>query len=256
MGALVRHDANEPASKLEMSGTRERTRLVQCGTNFVRHLKGQSHIMSDRQSIVRDPETIRARAMETLFERLETSVKAPSPSIAPGASSMSTKNTCIRSTSIGLGCHRASDRGDHPEQPDARSRETGKPILLDVLETGREPLVVTRMPLKDDRGDDGRRDRLRAIRRAEGAHAAVRALLARAAGTGSRRASRSRRRGARNTRSTSFVGTSAAMPGSEAPGRAAQVESRGAAARRNRHRQGTARARDPRAPRRAPRSRS
>ena len=30
---------------------------------------------------------------------------------------------------------------------------TGKPILLDVLETDREPLVVTRLPLKDDRGE-------------------------------------------------------------------------------------------------------
>jgi transcriptional regulator with PAS, ATPase and Fis domain len=29
---------------------------------------------------------------------------------------------------------------------------TGKPILLDVLETDREPLVVTRLPLKDDAG--------------------------------------------------------------------------------------------------------
>jgi transcriptional regulator with PAS, ATPase and Fis domain len=29
---------------------------------------------------------------------------------------------------------------------------TGKPILLDVLETDREPLVVTRLPLKDDHG--------------------------------------------------------------------------------------------------------
>jgi len=28
--------------------------------------------MSDRQSVVSDPEIIRARAMETLFERLET----------------------------------------------------------------------------------------------------------------------------------------------------------------------------------------
>ncbi|RKP46405.1 sigma-54 interaction domain-containing protein [Trinickia fusca] len=30
--------------------------------------------------------------------------------------------------------------------------QTGKPILLDVLENGREPLVVTRLPLKDDSG--------------------------------------------------------------------------------------------------------
>mgnify|MGYP001549937099 CR=1 FL=1 len=29
---------------------------------------------------------------------------------------------------------------------------TGKPILLDILETDREPLVVTRLPLKDDAG--------------------------------------------------------------------------------------------------------
>ena len=30
--------------------------------------------------------------------------------------------------------------------------QTGKPILLDVLENGREPLVVTRLPLKDETG--------------------------------------------------------------------------------------------------------
>ena len=30
--------------------------------------------------------------------------------------------------------------------------QTGKPILLDILETDREPLVVTRLPLKDDNG--------------------------------------------------------------------------------------------------------
>ena len=30
--------------------------------------------------------------------------------------------------------------------------QTGKPILLDVLENGREPLVVTRLPLKDEAG--------------------------------------------------------------------------------------------------------
>ncbi|MFM0341115.1 sigma-54 interaction domain-containing protein [Paraburkholderia fungorum] len=31
--------------------------------------------------------------------------------------------------------------------------QTGKPILLDILETDREPLVVTRLPLKDDAGE-------------------------------------------------------------------------------------------------------
>ena len=31
--------------------------------------------------------------------------------------------------------------------------QTGKPILLDILETDREPLVVTRLPLKDDTGE-------------------------------------------------------------------------------------------------------
>jgi transcriptional regulator with PAS, ATPase and Fis domain len=40
--------------------------------------------------------------------------------------------------------------------PNSLMREvvkTGKPILLDILETDREPLVVTRMPLKDDAGE-------------------------------------------------------------------------------------------------------
>lgn len=30
---------------------------------------------------------------------------------------------------------------------------TGRPILLDIMETGREPLVVTRLPLTDDAGE-------------------------------------------------------------------------------------------------------
>ncbi len=40
--------------------------------------------------------------------------------------------------------------------PNSLMREvvmTGKPILLDLLETDREPLVVTRLPLKDDAGE-------------------------------------------------------------------------------------------------------
>ncbi|WP_176060919.1 sigma 54-interacting transcriptional regulator [Paraburkholderia sp. BCC1876] len=40
--------------------------------------------------------------------------------------------------------------------PNSLMREvvkTGKPILLDILETDREPLVVTRLPLKDDAGN-------------------------------------------------------------------------------------------------------
>ena len=40
--------------------------------------------------------------------------------------------------------------------PNSLMREvvtTGKPILLDILETDREPLVVTRLPLKDDYGE-------------------------------------------------------------------------------------------------------
>jgi len=30
--------------------------------------------------------------------------------------------------------------------------ETGKPILLDLLDTAREPLIVTRLPLRDETG--------------------------------------------------------------------------------------------------------
>ncbi|MEC5409460.1 sigma 54-interacting transcriptional regulator [Paraburkholderia sp. MPAMCS5] len=40
--------------------------------------------------------------------------------------------------------------------PNSLMREvvkTGKPILLDILETDREPLVVTRLPVKDDAGE-------------------------------------------------------------------------------------------------------
>lgn len=35
-------------------------------------LKGHLHALSGRQSTVSDPESVRARAMETLFERLES----------------------------------------------------------------------------------------------------------------------------------------------------------------------------------------
>src|SRR5579871_1692588 len=40
--------------------------------------------------------------------------------------------------------------------PNSLMREvvnTGKPILLDIMETGREPLVVTRLPLKNEAGE-------------------------------------------------------------------------------------------------------
>ena len=45
-----------------------------------------------------------------------------------------------------------------------RVAETGKPILLDIMELGGEQLVVTRMPIEDENQKRHRRHRLRAVR--------------------------------------------------------------------------------------------
>ena len=48
--------------------------------------------------------------------------------------------------------------------PNSLMREvvsTGQPILLDIMETGREPLVVTRLPLKNEAGRRSARSALR-----------------------------------------------------------------------------------------------
>ncbi|WGS18804.1 MULTISPECIES: sigma 54-interacting transcriptional regulator [unclassified Bradyrhizobium] len=107
--------------------------------------------MSDRQPIVSDPATIRARAMETLFERLED--------LCEGAIAIDRDGRVVYVNEKYL----HSLRLDHvseaigrpieeiiPNSLMRRVAETGEPILLDIMELGGEQLVVTRMPIEDE----------------------------------------------------------------------------------------------------------
>jgi transcriptional regulator with PAS, ATPase and Fis domain len=107
--------------------------------------------MSDRQSVVSDPEFIRARAMETLFERLET--------LCEGAIAIDRAGRVVYVNEKylhSLRLNRVSDAiGRQIEEiiPNSLMRrvaETGEPILLDIMELGGEQLVVTRMPIEDE----------------------------------------------------------------------------------------------------------
>jgi len=107
--------------------------------------------MSDRQSIVSDPEIIRARAMETLFERLEN--------LCEGAIAIDRSGRVVYVNEKylhSLGLKHTSEAIGRPIEeiiPNSLMRrvaETGKPILLDIMELGGEQLVVTRMPIEDE----------------------------------------------------------------------------------------------------------
>ncbi|QWG23328.1 sigma 54-interacting transcriptional regulator [Bradyrhizobium sediminis] len=107
--------------------------------------------MSDRQSIVSDPEVIRVRAMETLFERLE--------SLCEGAIAIDRAGRVVYVNEkylASLGLDHASEAIGRPIEeviPNSLMRrvaETGEPILLDIMELGGEQLVVTRMPIEDE----------------------------------------------------------------------------------------------------------
>ncbi len=109
--------------------------------------------MSDRQSVVSDPDLIRARAMETLFERLE--------SLCEGAIAIDRNGRVVYVNEKylpALGLRRASEAIGRPIEeiiPNSLMRrvaETGEPILLDIMELGGEQLVVTRMPIEDEQG--------------------------------------------------------------------------------------------------------
>lgn len=107
--------------------------------------------MSDRQPIVSDPATIRARAMETLLERLED--------LCEGAIAIDRDGRVVYVNekylhSLRLG-HVSEAIGRPIEEiiPNSLMRrvaETGEPILLDIMELGGEQLVVTRMPIEDE----------------------------------------------------------------------------------------------------------
>jgi transcriptional regulator with PAS, ATPase and Fis domain len=113
--------------------------------------EGPSHAMSDRQSIVSDPDIIRARAMETLFDRLEN--------LCEGAIAIDRTGRVVYVNEKylpSLGLHHASEAIGRPIEeiiPNSLMRrvaETGEPILLDIMELGGEQLVVTRMPIEDE----------------------------------------------------------------------------------------------------------
>ncbi len=107
--------------------------------------------MSDRKSIVGDPEIVRARAMETLFERLE--------SLCEGAIAIDRAGRVVYVNEKYLHSLRLNHVSEAigrpieeiiPNSLMRRVAETGEPILLDIMELGGEPLVVTRMPIEDE----------------------------------------------------------------------------------------------------------
>lgn len=107
--------------------------------------------MSDHPSIVSDPESVRARAMETLFERLE--------SLCEGAIAIDRSGRVVYVNEKYLHSLRLTHVSEAigrpieeiiPNSLMRRVAETGEPILLDIMELGGEPLVVTRMPIEDE----------------------------------------------------------------------------------------------------------
>lgn len=110
--------------------------------------------MSGPSSVVSDPAYIRARAMETLFERLEH--------LCEGAIAIDRSGRVVYVnekyvTAMGLS-HESEALGRPIEEviPNSLMRrvvETGEPIILDIMELGGEQLVVTRMPIEDERGN-------------------------------------------------------------------------------------------------------
>src|SRR6185369_6337526 len=110
--------------------------------------------MSGPSSVVSDPAYIRARAMETLFERLEH--------LCEGAIAIDRSGRVVYVnekyvTAMGLS-HESEALGRPIEEviPNSLMRrvvETGEPIILDIMELGGEQLVVTRMPIEDEKGN-------------------------------------------------------------------------------------------------------
>jgi transcriptional regulator with PAS, ATPase and Fis domain len=105
------------------------------------------------QAAVSNPDLIRARAMETLFERLE--------SLCEGAIAIDRAGRVVYVNEKylpALGLKLTAEAIGRPIEeiiPNSLMRkvvETGEPILLDIMELGGEQLVVTRMPIEDERG--------------------------------------------------------------------------------------------------------
>ncbi|MEY9424973.1 transcriptional regulator with PAS, ATPase and Fis domain [Bradyrhizobium ottawaense] len=109
--------------------------------------------MSASSASISDPAYLRARAMETLFERLEK--------LCEGAIAIDRGGRVVYVNEkylAALGLKRTSEAIGRPIEeviPNSLMRkvaETGEPILLDIMELGGEQLVVTRMPIEDENG--------------------------------------------------------------------------------------------------------
>ncbi len=104
-------------------------------------------------SSISDPAYLRARAMETLFARLENLCEG-AIAIDRGGRVVYVNEKYLAS----LGLKRTSEAIGRPIEeviPNSLMRkvaETGEPILLDIMELGGEQLVVTRMPIEDENG--------------------------------------------------------------------------------------------------------
>ena len=107
--------------------------------------------MSASPSAVSDPAYIRARAMETLFERLEN--------LCEGAIAIDRGGRVVYVNEKYLAALRLKHTSEAigrpieeiiPNSLMRRVAETGEPILLDIMELGGEQLVVTRMPIEDE----------------------------------------------------------------------------------------------------------
>lgn len=107
--------------------------------------------MSPSSSAVSDPAYVRARAMVTLFERLEHLCEG-AIAIDRGGRVIYVNEKYLAS----LGLKHATEAIGRPIEeviPNSLMRkvaETGEPILLDIMELGGEQLVVTRMPIEDE----------------------------------------------------------------------------------------------------------
>src|SRR5258708_3245401 len=108
--------------------------------------------MSDRKSLVSEPETVRARAMETLFERLESLCEG-AIAIDRAGRVVYVNEKCLHSLRLN---HVSEAIGRPIEEiiPNSLMRrvaETGEPILLAIMELAADPLLLTPMPIDDEK---------------------------------------------------------------------------------------------------------
>jgi transcriptional regulator with PAS, ATPase and Fis domain len=114
---------------------------------------GTEQMITDLIGVPADYSAILRRAMDSLFKTFENFSEGTLIVDADARIVWINERYAARfgftdtQQAIGLDCETVI--------PNSLMREvvqTGKPILLDVLENGREPLVVTRLPLKDEAG--------------------------------------------------------------------------------------------------------